>query len=404
MINENFTRNLMQNLKRLGDINDMIASRKKIRRPSDDPVSAAVALKLRRQIAAIEQYNSNAQDAITWMKDTETALANTGDILHRLNELTIQAANGPLTPDDRQKILYEVKELKDQIFQEANSTSINRHLFSGYNTDKPPFIKDGDKVIPNPDVMRPNGLEIINVDGEGITDSIKIDLHSVGDEVAIGQYRIRVTLNEGSDDNPTANIEIFKLDENGELKEGDPVTFSNKEIVDGNTIEIKDPEQNWDFVLNFGVNSITDNSPMDIDIQLTLEATEYNLSQSERVPVNLLGFEIFADIFETVERLETAIEENDTTTISDQILEDIKDSTGIILKYRAQIGARSNRLEATVLRLDANEVDYLELLSNTEDIDLARMITELKMEESVYRASLSVGARIIQPSLVDFLR
>lgn len=283
MINENFTRNLMQNLKRLGDINDMIASRKKIRRPSDDPVSAAVALKLRRQIAAIEQYNSNAQDAITWMKDTETALANTGDILHRLNELTIQAANGPLTPDDRQKILYEVKELKDQIFQEANSTSINRHLFSGYNTDKPPFIKDGDKVIPNPDVMRPNGLEIINVDGEGITDSIKIDLHSVGDEVAIGQYRIRVTLNEGSDDNPTANIEIFKLDENGELKEGDPVTFSNKEIVDGNTIEIKDPEQNWDFVLNFGVNSITDNSPMDIDIQLTLEATEYNLSQSERV-------------------------------------------------------------------------------------------------------------------------
>ena len=60
-----------------------------------------MALKLRRQLAAIEQYNNNAQDALTWMKDTETALANTGDILQRLNELTIQAANGPLTDDDQ---------------------------------------------------------------------------------------------------------------------------------------------------------------------------------------------------------------------------------------------------------------------------------------------------------------
>ena len=290
MINENFTRNLMQNLKRLGDINDMISSRKKIRRPSDDPVGAAMALKLRRQLAAIEQYNNNAQDALTWMKNTETALANTGEILNRLNELTVQAANGPLTDDDRQKILYEVRELKDQILKEANSTSIDRYLFGGYSTNKPPFSKD---------------------------------------------------------------------DNTGKIK-------VNTETVDG--------------------------------------VIEYNLGHSERMPINLIGSEVFEDIFVAVEKLEGALEANDSDAISGQVLGDIKNAMSTVLKYRAQIGARSNRLEATVLRLDANEVDYLELLSNTEDIDLARMITELKMEESVYRASLSVGARIIQPSLVDFLR
>lgn len=290
MINENFTRNLMQNLKRLGDINDMISSRKKIRRPSDDPVGAAMALKLRRQLAAIEQYNSNAQDALTWMKNTETALANTGEILNRLNELTVQAANGPLTDDDRQKILYEVRELKDQILKEANSTSIDRYLFGGYSTNKPPFSKD---------------------------------------------------------------------ENTGEIK-------VNTETVDG--------------------------------------VIEYNLGHSERMPINLIGSEVFEDIFVAVEKLEGALEVNDSAALSGQVLGDIKNAMSTVLKYRAQIGARSNRLEATVLRLDANEVDYLELLSNTEDIDLARMITELKMEESVYRASLSVGARIIQPSLVDFLR
>lgn len=75
-----------------------------------------------------------------------------------------------------------------------------------------------------------------------------------------------------------------------------------------------------------------------------------------------------------------------------------------MLKYRSQIGARTNRLEATVSRLEANEVDYKAQLSSVEDVDLAQAITDLKMEESVYRAALAVGARIIQPTLVDFLR
>lgn len=282
----------------------MIAARRKIRRPSDDPVGAALALKLRRQLSALEQYNSNAKDALTWMKDTETALTNVGDILQRINKLTVQAANGTLTADEREKILYEVRELKDQLLQEANSTSVNRYIFGGYITDKPPF-------------------------------------------------------------------DIVKEEIDGELKK---VIKLNPEIED-NGRKIDDD----DFI-------------------------DYNLGYSEQIPINLIGPEVFEDIFKAVEALEVALEKDDSEAISGGILEDIKNSLGIVLKYRAQIGARTNRLEATVARLDANEIDYLELLNDTEGIDLAKMITELKMEESIYRASLSVGARIIQPTLVDFLR
>lgn len=282
----------------------MIAAQRKIRRPSDDPVGAALALKLRRQLSALEQYNSNAKDALTWMKDTETALTNVGDILQRINELTVQAANGTLTADEREKILYEVRELKDQLLQEANSTSVNRYIFGGYITDKPPF-----------DIVEEE------IDG-GLRKVIKL------------------------------NPEIEK---------------SGRKIDDD------------DFIY-------------------------YNLGHSEQIPINLIGPEVFEDIFKAVEALEVALEKDDSEAISGGILEDIKNSLGIVLKYRAQIGARTNRLEATVARLDANEIDYLELLNDTEGIDLAKMITELKMEESIYRASLSVGARIIQPTLVDFLR
>ncbi|GAQ24373.1 MULTISPECIES: flagellar hook-associated protein FlgL [Tepidanaerobacter] len=289
MIAENFTRNLMQNLKRLDDINSQISSEKRINRPSDDPVGAAMAIKLRRQLSAIKQYNSNAQQALTWMKDTETALTNAGDVIQRLSELAVEAANGTQTDEDKGKILDEVKELKDQLLKEANSTSLDRYLFSGYSTDKAPFIKD----------------------------------------------------------DATGNIQ------------------ANPDIVDG--------------------------------------AINYNVGQSETIPVNLKGSEVFGDIFEAVEKFETALENNDGETISNEVISDIKGALNTVLKYRSQIGARTNRLEATVSRLEANEVDYKAQLSSIEDVDLAQAITDLKMEESVYRAALAVGARIIQPTLVDFL-
>jgi len=291
MISTNFMRNLNANLRRLADKNDMIAAKRKIRRPSDDPVGAAMALKLNRQLTAIEQYNSNAEDALTWMKNTESVLTNVGNIMHRLKELTIEAANGHMTPDDRQKTLNEVTELKEQIFQEANSTHVDRYLFSGYNTDKPPFIKDADgKIIVNPDIT--------------------------------------------------------------------------------------DPQDN----------------------------IEFNLGANERIPVNILGSDVFPDIFRTVEGIEKALDDNDTEALSGHLQKDIQDCTGIVLKYRSQIGARTNRLEDTISRLDINSIDTAELLSKTVSLNWEEAITELKMDEAVYRMSLAVGARIIQPNLTDFLR
>jgi flagellar hook-associated protein 3 FlgL len=289
MLAEGFMRNLSQNLRRLGDKQDMLSSTKKIRKPSDDPVGAALAIRLRRQLSEIEQYKSNARDALTWLKNSETSLTNSGNILHRIKELTIQAANGTMTKEDRTKVLNEVQELKEQLLHEVNSSYVDNYLYSGFSTDNPPFVKNDDgKIISNSDI-------------------------------------------------------------------------------------------------NIGT-------------------IEYNLGKSQSISINLIGTEVFEGIFENIEELETALENNETDKISDEILGKISGDLNQILKYRAQIGARTNRLEATIDRLDYNRVDYIDLLSQTVDVDIAEVIMELKMEESVYRASLAVGARIIQPTLTDFLR
>jgi len=74
-----------------------------------------------------------------------------------------------------------------------------------------------------------------------------------------------------------------------------------------------------------------------------------------------------------------------------------------LLYHRSTIGARINRLELQQSRLQNSETTLTDLLAKNEDTDEAKVIMELKMQENVYQASLAVGARIIQPTLIDFL-
>ena len=84
-------------------------------------------------------------------------------------------------------------------------------------------------------------------------------------------------------------------------------------------------------------------------------------------------------------------------------IDDSDDHIENTLRVRARAGARKQRLEMNQSRLEAQEESYTRILSRTEDVDYAEKITEMKEQENVYRAALSTGARIIQPSLVDFL-
>jgi len=80
MIVNNMINNIGKNLARMDKYQQMLATGKKITVPSDDPVVAARALKLRTDVAQIEQYKTNVQDAMSWLEITESAVANVGDI------------------------------------------------------------------------------------------------------------------------------------------------------------------------------------------------------------------------------------------------------------------------------------------------------------------------------------
>jgi flagellar hook-associated protein 3 FlgL len=87
-----------------------------------------------------------------------------------------------------------------------------------------------------------------------------------------------------------------------------------------------------------------------------------------------------------------------------QYLDYIDQHINNLLNARAELGARLNRVELMKERIDQQEVIAHRILSDNEDADIERVITDLKTQESVHRAALGVGARIIQPTLLDFLR
>ena len=75
-----------------------------------------------------------------------------------------------------------------------------------------------------------------------------------------------------------------------------------------------------------------------------------------------------------------------------------------LLRVRSGVGARMNRLDLTTNRLDDDYVGFTKLMSLNEDVDIAEAVMHLKSEEAVYQASLATGAKVIQPSLVDYIR
>ncbi len=317
MMLSSMMRSMSRNLNRMEKLEENMATGKKFLTPSDDPIGVSRSLRLNTEVASMDQYKRNTEDAASWLDTTEVALENMGNIFQRTRELTVQASSETNSIEERKSIASEISQLREQIIDIGNTTYAGSYIFSGYKTNKPLFDSNGNYSL-----------------------------------------------------------------------QADP----------------SDPSQTLK----------------------TTEAIEYNVGLSERMGINLLPHKIFGNM--SGGTIDGAI--NNTTDIVtgqtpqmigvfDQLITDlnnnnsagISEALGRIDKYfnnvsanRAEIGVKANRLELTLNRIEDDTLNLKTLLSKNEDADMTEVIMNLKMQENVYKASLSGGASIIQPSLMDFLR
>lgn len=129
-----------------------------------------------------------------------------------------------------------------------------------------------------------------------------------------------------------------------------------------------------------------------------------------KLPLNFEGAGLFMGLVgnETtdgeIDKLTAALKANASEEEISGFLSTLDEQIDNLLSARATIGARQNRVKLMDDRLSNQEVFSTRILSDNEDVDLERVIIDLISQESVHRSAMSVGARLIQPTLMDFLR
>ncbi|MHC5534341.1 flagellar hook-associated protein FlgL [Priestia megaterium] len=156
--------------------------------------------------------------------------------------------------------------------------------------------------------------------------------------------------------------------------------------------------------VNVGTAPISENASGMIESNINLDPFSVEVSKGIQLRVNIHPENIFGQgAFDLMNNVQTAFEQNDVNSLKD-LSTQVDTQLSALLAERSELGARSNRLELIENRLDSQEITATKMLSNNEDADIEQVITDLTVQESVHRAALGVGAQIIQPTLLDFLR
>lgn len=172
------------------------------------------------------------------------------------------------------------------------------------------------------------------------------------------------------------------------------------------------------------VDGIVDEATPDPDVVFSGDAgvVRIQIGEASTIAVNVTGSAVFegdfsapsgtdsgrVNIFDVVRELRNRLEDPGNPAFSvpgpAEMIDELDLAINQVLEVRSRIGADLNRLDITDSQLQSLEIIHEAERSALEDVDLIRASTELAQRETVYQASLAVTARVLQPSLLDFLR
>lgn len=495
MLTNTSMHNINRNKNGLSILDQQYSSGKKIQRPSEDPIVAVRALKLRTNLSELNQYyEKNIPDAKSWMDVTESALTNINTILTKINSSFVQGANDPLTPSDRTSIMQNLIEYKKQIYQEGNSNYAGRYVFTGYKTDKSLVFNENttnlkysitenftgkdietiSKVVGSHSIDEYNPLDPTNnnfKDAPTLTNTYRIRLsydgldntpidkitykQADGTTVEIPSATSPFTIgapNPISKDDPAAYNpgpdSINFIAETGELvlganvyesmrlasditldydkskfNEGDlrPEHYFNCKATDqyNKEYEYTKSDQHIQYEINFNQKLIVNTQGSDAlvhgigrDIDEVVAAVEEVVATEEKIAEVKKMLEDKNITPEQTEALNALLGQLDTELVLKNKLLHDKFEQGIAGSSKhqdtintavADLGSRYVRLELTEDRLSTQQVDFEDLLSANEDVDIVETFIKLSSKEAIYNASLSAASKVIKNTLLDFI-
>lgn len=333
-----------------------LSSGYKINNAKDNPSGIAIAKRMNAQLKGLAKARQNATDGISVIQTAEGALTEIQEMVQRMNELAVKAANGTMADDDRKLVMEEVSQLKDEIARIASTTDFN-----------------GQKLL--------NG----ECDLRGYTSEPGATVEYYSDNIPLGQYSLSITPAFDADGNLTdATTVNFGASAGG----ADELHFDANCVtkIKGKTVTIIDAMQNE---VRISIDQNTFNgagTAMTIDLT-GIGAMRFQIGANEgqvlpiRIPaISLTNMQI--------DTLDVSTAENATKAIGQ-----LSEANDYISAVRSRLGAYQNRLEHAEANLDTSSEGVTAAYSSIMDVNMATEMTEYTKLQVLTQAGTSMLAQ-----------
>ncbi len=392
-INNMVQRNLSGNFEKLAMLQEQMASGKKLNRPSDDPVSITNDLQVRARIKELDQFKNNIEDGLSILSVSSQALMDINPIMQRIREIGIQASNDVYGEEERGYMADEIQELLGQFVQILNTKYGGEYVFNGTNTDYAPYIRQ--TASPGSDPSQ----GYINFDASTAPVGTAVEIRDAGEVSAGNDYTyeriIQGTfhiLEESTPGNWTEVSAVEGVDYNVDYAEGE-ITFN---------ASMAPLPANYRFYFDhYGSARDSKNRPKSDSGEINRQIEEniiakVNMGHSEIVDSGSIN------AIKSIVKFVQNLRENNSGAISSS-MEELDVCHDKVLSAQSRMGAVVNRLDLTKERNGFNKIENTRLQANYEDVDWAEVVMEFSTQQNIYQASLKAGARVIMPTLGDFL-
>ena len=384
---------MLEQQAKLTEVDQQIASGKRILKPSDDPSATVQILNLNTEVLKLEQYSSNIDAARTQLSQTEEVLQQSGNVLQRARELMLQANNDTLDSNNRKAIAGELSALKAQLVALANTRdATGEYVFAGFQVGTQPFSEEGKSVV-----YAGDRAQRMTQVGSGIQMAVRDNGHEVFRNIRTGngQFVVRAdgTNTGGAVVRPT-QIGPFVADTytvSFSLVSADtPMTY---QVTDGAGAVVAAGDYfEGEFIDVGGARLHFDGMPTNGDT-FTVEPSDVR--------------DVFATIQDAVDVLEGFASGTTSTALLhnrlNEGLDNLDQSLSHLLDHRAGVGARMNSLDTQQDVHETNVIQLKESISSLEDLDYAEAVTELNLRLTALQAAQQAYIKIQNISLFQYL-
>ncbi len=362
-----------------------LSSGLKINSAKDNPAGLAMAKRMNAQLMGLSMANQNASDGVSIIETADGAMAEISEMLQRLNELAVKAANGVESDSDRDVIQKEVNQLTEEIDRVAETTEFN-----------------GQKLLNGEFSMRGYMENKYTDTAQYGPDGLNLKVASYSSEVAIKKYELDMTVTQTQATPPEYKVEVdpktgFPADAVAKVKDG-LVT-----IQGGNGFEM---------VLDLGdcdmAKAAAQNQPMTVALDIEgIGGMRLQVGANEGQVIEINIPQISARLMGLSEEVEVEeIDENGQTKLvktwmldvrteekATAAIDRIENGIHFISDIRGQLGAYQNRLESTINSLDVTSENMTAAYSRIMDVDMAEEMTNYTTAQVMTQAATSMLAQ-----------